>query len=313
VIAAIQELMEHDTAGDPMTGLLWTRKTTRKIADELRGAGIPVSRGTVARLLKELGYSLRVNRKAIARTSHPDRNRQFEQIHKTKSRFRRRGLPIVSVDTKKRELVGKFKNPGVTWERTPTLVNDHDFRSQASGVAIPYGVYDIRANRGSVFVGTSYDTPAFAVDALVRWWKGVGRRRYPNADHLLVLADSGGSNGARNRAWKHQLQTQLCDPLDLAVTVCHFPSGASKWNPTDHRLFSEISKNWSGRPLDSYETVLKYLRTTTTTTGLVVRAALVTRAFPKGQKPTPQEMDSVNLHQHRILPTWNYTIRPTKG
>lgn len=312
MIDVIKELMEHDTAGDPISGLLWTRKTTRKIADELCRAGIQVSRGTAARLLKELDYSLRVNHKKLAGKSHPCRDQQFKQIRRSRIAFRRQGLPVVSVDTKKKELIGQFKNAGVTWEKAPTLVNDHDFRSKAVGIAIPYGVYDIGANRGFVCVGTSHDTPAFAVDSLARWWKSSGRHRYPDADHLLVLADTGGSNGARTRAWKHELQTKFCDSFDIAVTVRHYPAGASKWNPTDHRLFSEISKNWSGRPLDSYETMLNYIRRTTTTTGLVVRAALVRRDFPTGQKFTRQEMEELNLHRHRNLPDWNYTIRPTK-
>jgi len=310
VIAAIEELLEHETAGDPMTGLLWTRKTTRKIAAELRGAGIEISRGTVARLLDKLGYSLRVNHKKRAARSHPNRDQQFEQIRKSRTSFRRQGLPVVSVDTKKKELIGLFKNPGAAWSKVPTLVNDHDFRSQAVGMAIPYGVFDLAANRGDIFVGTSHDTPEFAADVLTRWWKGTGRHRYPDADRLLILADTGGSNGARTRVWKHKLQTRLCDAFGLAVTVRHYPPGASKWNPIEHRLFSEISKNWAGRPLDSYETMLNYIRTTTTTTGLAVRARLVRRHFPKGQTLSPREMEEVNLHPHRTLPAWNYTLRP---
>ena len=238
--------MQHDTAGDACSGLKWTRKTTGKIRDELAKAGIPVSRNTVGRLLKNLGYSLRVNHKKIARGSPETRDRQFRYIAQLKEAYQGQDLPVVSVDTKKKELVGRFKNPGRVWTQTPLLVNDHDFRSEAKGLAVPYGVFDLGANRGRVVVGTSHDTPAFAVDALVDWWVREGRRRYPAADHLLVLADNGGSNGSRVRAWKHALQTKLCDRFGFAVTVCHYPPGASKWNPIEHRMFSEISKNWAG-------------------------------------------------------------------
>jgi hypothetical protein len=203
---------------------------------------------TVARLLKDLTYCLRVNHKRVSRGSGPDRNEQFEYISAQRTRFAQRGLPIVSIDTKKKEMVGNFKNRGTAWQRTPELVNDHDFRSHAEGMATPYGVYDVRANRGAVFVGTSYDTPDFAVDNLVRWWDAEGRDRYPGATELLVLADSGGSNGPRSRVFKYGLQTRLCDAHGIRATLCHYPAGASKWNPIEHRLFSEISKNWAGCP-----------------------------------------------------------------
>jgi hypothetical protein len=313
VIAAIEQLMVHDTAGDPITGLKWTHKTTAKISRELRCARIDISPNTVARLLKGLGYSLRVNHKKIAGKSHPCRDQQFRQISKTRRAFRRDGLPILSVDTKKKELIGQFKNSGVAWQKTPILVKDHDFRSEGIGMAVPYGVLDIEANRGRIFVGTSHDTPAFAVHALAQWWKGEGRRRYPGADHLLVLADSGGSNGARTRAWKHELQTMLCNPFEVAVTVCHYPPGASKWNPIEHRLFSEVSKSWAGHPLLSHETMIKYIRTTTTEAGLAVGATLVDRDFPTGQKVTDGQMQRLNLVHHRTLPVWNYTILPAQS
>lgn len=302
--------MAHDTAGDPITGLKWTRKTTEKIRRALRRTGIAISRNTVARLLKGLGYSLRVNHKKIAGKASPWRDQQFRQITKTRRSFRRNGLPILSVDAKKKEIIGQFKNPGVAWQKTPILVNDHDFRSDGIGMAVPYGVLDIEANRGKIFVGTSHDTPAFAVHALAQWWKGEGRRRYPDAAHLLVLADSGGSNGARTRAWKHEIQTRLCSPFALAVTVCHYPPGASKWNPIEHRLFSEVSKSWAGQPLVSYETMLNYIRTTTTHAGLVVGATLVHRHFPTGQKVTAGQMKRLHLVSHRTLPVWNHTILP---
>ncbi|MGI0028496.1 MAG: ISAzo13 family transposase [Nitrososphaera sp.] len=311
MIRALERLMQHDTAGDPCSGLKWTRKTTGKIRDELAKAGIPVSRSTVGRLLKHLGYSLRVNHKKIARGSPETRDRQFRYIAQLKEAYQGEDLPVVSVDTKKKELVGRFKNPGRVWTQTPLLVNDHDFRSDAKGRAVPYGVFDLGANRGRVVVGTSHDTPAFAVDALVDWWIREGRRRYPAADHLLVLADNGGSNGSRVRAWKYALQTKLCDRFGFAVTVCHYPPGASKWNPIEHRMFSEISKNWAGRPLESFETILKYIRTTQTVTGLRVGATFNPRDYPTGVQIDDHALARINLARHDVLPDWNYTLGPT--
>ena len=260
--------MKHETAGDPMTGLKWTRRTTEKIAEELREIGITVCANTVCKLLRQMGYALRVNHKKLTASSPTDRDEQFGYIANRRESFARRGLPIVSIDTKKKELIGNFKNAGSAWQRKPVLVRDHDFRSDADGIAIPYGVYDVQANLGSLFIGTTHDTPEFAVDNLARWWRYDGRRRHRGATQLLILADGGGSNSCRARAWKHNLQEVLCDRFGLTVTVCHYPTGASKWNPIEHRFFSEISKNWAGKPLDSYETVLNYARSTTTCGGL---------------------------------------------
>jgi hypothetical protein len=310
VIEALGRLMRHDTAGDPCSGLKWTRKTTRKVRRELMKAGIRVSKTTVARLLHEMGYALRVNHKKIARGSPESRDRQFQYIAEMKKLCQDEHLPVVSVDTKKKELVGQFKNPGVVWGKTPILVNDHDFRSDALGLAVPYGVYDLTANRGRVMVGTSHDTAAFAVDALADWWIRDGRGRYPQADHILILADNGGSNGSRIRAWKLALQTKLCDRFALAVTVCHFPPGTSKWNPIEHRLFSAISNNWKGQPLNSYETILRYIRTTRTATGLRVGATLNQRDYPTGLRVDEQALAMLNLAPHDVLPKWNYTIWP---
>ena len=223
--------MAHDTAGDPVSGVKWTRRTTEKIADELASAGIDVSAGTVGKLLKGLGYRLRSNAKKLNRTKDPGRDAQFAYIAAKRETFTKAGLPVVSVDAKHRELVGEFKNPGATWDQEPALVLDHDFPSDASGVALPYGVYDVAANEACVSVGTTHDTADFAVENLARWGDSHGRHRYPDAAELLVLADSGGSNGARCRAYKHGLQHRLADPYGLAVTVCHYPSGASKYNP----------------------------------------------------------------------------------
>jgi hypothetical protein len=237
--------MQHDTAGDPITGIKWSRRTTRKIAEQLAALGIAVSKNTVGRLLKQLHYKLRVNRKQIASSKSPVRNQQFLYIGEQRQRFATQGLPIISVDSKKKELIGNFKNPGAKWNRQPQLVKDHDFRSEAQALATPRGIYDLQANRGAVFVGISHDTPDFAVDMIARWWQHEGRLRYPQAHEIFVLADAGGSNASRCRAWKKALQDRICDPLGLTVTVSHYPPGASKWNPIEHRLFSEISKNGS--------------------------------------------------------------------
>ena len=227
--------MRADTAGDPITGIKWTRRTTHKIAQELQTVGIDVCPNTVAKLLKDLEYRLRVNHKKLSRgsrASRTERDAQFAYIATQRDTFTRAGLPIISIDSKKRELVGNFKNNGATWSRQPTLVNDHDFRSDAKGIALPYGIYDVGANRGYLFIGTSHDTPQCAVDNLAKWRVYHGRRHYPDMTDLLVLADGGGSNGPRNRAWKHALQHRLCDRHGLTVTVCHYPTGASKWNPS---------------------------------------------------------------------------------
>ena len=310
MIIAIEELLTHDVAGDPITGVRWTRRTTEKISEQLRVLDIDVCPRTVARILKDLDYRLRVNHKRVSQGSGADRNEQFEYIADERTRFADRDLPIVSIDTKKRELVGNFKNPGTAWRHTPELVKDHDFRSEAEGIAIPYGIYDVRANRGTVFVGTSHDTADFAVDNLVRWWQSEGRRRYDGAPELLLLADSGGSNGPSLRAFKYGLQTRLVDPHRISVTVCHYPSGASKWNPIEHRLFSEISKNWAGQPLRSYETILNHIRTTKTKTGLSVSAHLVDQEYPRGVKISKDDFTALDIKRHKIQPLRNYTIRP---
>lgn len=310
MIAAIEALMKHETAGDPVSGLKWTRRTTAKIAAELGKLGLAIGRNTVGRLLREMDYSLRANRKKLAGTSDPDRDEQFQYIAVLRDTFEKRDCPVISVDTKKKEMVGLFKNNGALWRQEAIAVNDHDFRSMALGMAIPYGVYDTGANRGTLFVGTSYDTPAFAVDCIERWWRSEGRKRYGDAAGLLILADGGGSNGTRSRVWKRDLQDKLCDRHGLSVTVSHYPPGTSKWNPIEHRLFSEISKNWAGRPLDSYEAILKYARTTTTATGLTVRAYLITKPYKKSQKVSDKRMKELNLDKHAVLPKWNYTLRP---
>ncbi len=306
----IEFLLEYDTAGDPITGLKWSRRTTAKVALALGDFGIHVSATTVARLLQTMGYSLRVNHKQLATDASPDRNEQFLYISDLRDRFQRRRLPIISIDTKKRELVGPFKNPGARWDYAPRLVNDHDFRSDATGVAIPHGIYDVLANRGCVTVGVSHDTPAFAARAIARWWQHDGRVRYPQARRLLLLGDTGGSNSCRTRAWKTELQFQLADVFGLTLTVAHYPTGASKWNPIEHRLFSEISKNWAGEPLDSYQKILRFIRSTRTASGLSVTAHLDRRHYSTGVEPTPGQLQALHLQPADVLPKWNYTLSP---
>jgi hypothetical protein len=301
--------MEHETAGDPITGLKWTRRTTQSVAAQLAKLGIRVDAKTVGRLLKELGYSLRVNSKKISSGSGPDRNEQFETINALREHFSSRGVPILSVDTKKKELIGNFKNSGAVWDTEPIAVHDHDFRSLGDGVAVPYGIYDVCANKGSVFIGTSSDTPEFAVNSLDKWLRYDGRQRYRNVNELLILADCGGSNGYRCRAWKLGLQN-LADKTGITVHVSHYPPGASKWNPIEHRLFSEISKNWAGRPLDSLDTIKNYISTTKTASGLRVKAYIDKNLYRKSVKVADSEMSRLNIVKNESLPKWNYALAP---
>ena len=300
-----------------MHGLKWTRRATRKIARELRRLKIRIGASTVSRLLKEMGFSLLVNHKRLE-SGNPNppprriRNRQFVYIGRKREEFASRGYPVISVDAKKKEMIGNFKNPGRSWEEEPSQVMDHDFRSDAKGMAIPYGIYDPARNHGFVVVGTSHETPAFATQAVVLWWRSCGRRMYARTKELLILADCGGGNGARSRGWKYHLQHKLCNRFGLKVTTCHYPPGASKWNPIEHRLFSEISKNWAGKPLVSYETVVKYIRRTTTSRGLKVRACLLRKTYAKGEALSDRDMKQVVLTHHKTLPQWNYTLTPSR-
>ena len=302
--------MATEAAGSPMGGLRWMRRSPGKLAAQLTREGLAISASTVRRLLKQHRFSLRVNRKCLAHTRHPDRDPQFQRIAALRRQCAAEGVPLISVDTKKKELVGLFKQAGRTWEQTSPRVNDHDFPSDAEGRAVPYGIHDLHANRGSVFVGDSADTPQFAVDCIETWWRTERPARYPHARRLVILADSGGSNGCRPRAWKYALQHTLCNPHGLRVTVAHFPTGCSKWNPIEHRLFSFISLNWAGRPLDSFETILKYIRTTTTQTGLQVTATRITKQYAKGTRISDEQMAALALFPARELPKWNYEIRP---
>lgn len=320
--------MKYETAGDPMTGLLWTKKTRQKIADELSKGGIVVSATTVGKILKDLKYSLKCNSKKVAnggrkltKEQKKAADDQFAHIAKMRKHFAERGLPILSCDTKKKELIGDFKNPGTRYRQQADLVNDHDFASYAVGRALPYGIYDEVRNEGFVYVGqalwdhkdkrfTSHDTPEFAAESVARWWKDYGSRRYPGSKELLLLVDAGGSNGYRPRMWKFKLFSNVSTELGLTVTVCHYPPGKSKWNPVEHRLFGEISKCWAGTPLRTFETVLKYIRRTATKTGLTVMARLVTKTYRTGQVPTKKDFARVEIKHHDVLPAWNYTIAP---
>ncbi|MGH8525341.1 MAG: ISAzo13 family transposase [Gammaproteobacteria bacterium] len=308
---AIERIMEENTAGDPMSLLRWTNKSTAAIAGALTRQGHPASDETVRRRLRELGYSLQGNMKTLEGESPVERDAQFRYINGQVKRFLRRHAPVLSVDTKKKERVGAFKNSGRTWRPRgdPVEVNIYDYPSLGLGTAIPYGAYDLQRNEGFVNVGVSHDTAEFAVESVRRWWKFFGRRHYPTVTALLLCADGGGSNGSRNRAWKFHLQ-QLADELGLDVTVCHYPPGTSKWNKIEHRMFSFISLNWKGHPLVSYETVVNLIGSTRTQTGLRVKATLDSREYEAGVKITDQDMDRVNLRPHRTHPQWNYTIAP---
>ncbi len=294
-----------------MTSQIWVRSSLRSIRDRLAAVGHPVSAPTVGRLLKDLGYSLRVNSKKIeASSNHPDRDQQFDYIAVQRAAFTVAKLPILSIDAKKKELVGDFKNAGRAWVLEPTAVNVHDFPGDALGRAVPYGVYDLANNRGLIYLGTSGDTPAFAADAIAAWWQADGQVSWPSSDHFLLLADAGGSNSCRTRAWKERLQVQICDRFGLTVTVCHYPTGCSKWNPIERRLFSHISHNWAGVPLRTWDTLLAFIRGTTTAPGLTVQAIFQDGDYPTGQTVSDAEMAALRIEPHAICPQWNYTIRP---
>ncbi len=304
----LELLMGESTAGDPMRLLKWTTKSLRSIAEELSQRGHPVSHTTVHRLLRELDYSLWGNRRSIEGKQHPQRDAQFRYLYQQVKRCLRAKIPVISVDTKKKELVGAFHNKGRRWGKSQRLVNTYDFPSLAEGRAYPYGVYDEVQNEGFVNVGVSHDTAEFAVESIDRWWRMLGRRRYPNVNKLLITADGGGSNGSRNRLWRYGLQ-QFANRHGLAVTVCHFPPGTSKWNKVEHRLFSQISVTWRGEPLVSYETIINFISSTTTKSGLKVTAELDTYEYETGKKITDQQMQNVSIRPHDTHPSWNYTIQ----
>lgn len=311
LLAALEALVEPVTRGDPESPLRWTCKSTSKLAAELTRQKHPVSDRTVATLLKQAGYSLQANRKAREGASHPDRNAQFEYLNESVQRFHRRGQPAISVDTKKKELVGDFKNGGREWrpQGQPEEVRVHDFQDKTLGKAIPYGVYDILNNQGWVNVGIDHDTAQFAVNSIRRWWTQMGQRRFPRASELLITADGGGSNSSRSRLWKLSLQ-RLADELGLKLFVCHFPPGTSKWNKIEHRLFSFITQNWRGKPLVSHQAIVKLIASTTTRNGLVVKAALDTQHYDTKIQVSNEELARVRLKPHEFHGEWNYTISP---
>lgn len=302
-------MVEPVTGGNPMTTDKYVRRSLQTLSDELADWSHQASPNTIAGLLRGLEYNLHVNVKRFTGPPHPDRNRQFEYIEKMKALFQAEGWPILSVDSKKKELIGNFKNDGETWCASGTEVNAHDFLTDAECRAVPYGLYDVLANLGHVVVGASADTPAFAVAAVRSWWWRIGSKRYPDVGALLLLADAGGSNGCRPRLWKYCLQ-DLADRYGLMVTVCHYPTGASKWNPVEHRLFGPISTNWAGIPLQTPDVMLSCIRGTTTQTGLRVTAEWCEQIYSKGVKVSRNEMDSIQLMRHDVCPQWNYSIAP---
>jgi hypothetical protein len=314
LVPALRALVEPDERGDPMSPLRWTVKSTRALADELARRGHKVSADTVADLLREEGFSLQGNAKTIEGTRHPDRDAQFRYINEQVKAHQGAGDPVISVDTKKKELVGEFKNAGRQWrpKGQPAAVRTHDFPSDSAGSAIPYGIYDVTANAGWVNVGTDHDTAAFAVESIRRWWKAAGSSDYPAARRLLITADAGGSNGYRTRAWKTSLAA-LAAETGLEITCCHFPPGTSKWNKVEHRLFSHITMNWRGRPLTSHDVVINSITATTTRTGLTVQARLDDGTYPTGVKVSNAQMAALPVSRHPFHGDWNYTLHPAAG
>ena len=328
MIEKIEELMKYETAGDPISGLLWTRKTREKIADELAEIDIKVGATSVGNILKKLNYSLKCNSKKVSNggrklTKEEElmRDEQFKYIAKMRSEFIEKKLPVISVDTKKKELIGNFKNPGTRYKKGSDLVNDHDFNKYAKGKVFPYGLFDELRYEGFVYVGQSLwdqkekgfgsrETPEFAAESIAKYWKDYGIKRYQNSNEILILADAGGSNGYRPRMWKYKIYEQLATKYGMHVTVCHYPPGASKWNHVEHKLFSEISKNWKGTPLRTFETVLKYIRTTKTKTGLTVKARSVKKIYKTGKSVPNEVFKDIKIRQHEVFPDWNYTISP---
>jgi hypothetical protein len=304
-------LVEPLTRGDPMSPLRWTCLSTRNLAEELTRQGHPVSPRTVGRLLSADGYSLQSNRKTKEGTSHPDRNAQFEYINSTVKRFQRNGQPVISVDTKKKELIGEFRNGGREWrpKGDPEFVMVHDFIDKEMGKAIPYGVFDVNENKGWVSVGIDHDTAHFAAEAIRRWWKKMGVRRYRTAKELLIIADGGGSNGSRCRLWKLALQ-ELANQIGMSIHVCHFPPGTSKWNKIEHRMFCHITQNWRGRPLISHEVVIQLIANTTTAAGLKIRAELDSGSYPTGIKVSDEELAALKIKRAKFHGEWNYALSP---
>jgi len=313
LLADLNCLIEPVTRGDPESPLRWTCKSTYKIAEALQAQGHRISQRSVYTILKDWGYSLQSNRKREEGTQHPDRDAQFRHINRVVKRFQRRAQPVISVDAKKKENIGNFANAGREWEKSkqPRTVNTYDFPDKDKGKACPYGVFDLAHNEGWMNVGISHDTAEFAVESIRRWWKRMGQPRYPRATELLITADGGGSNGYRTRLWKRELQ-RLADELGLRIQICHFPPGTSKWNKIEHRMFSFVTKNWRGRPLDSLATVVNLIANTTTEAGLHIEADVDGHIYEKGIAVSDEEMNSLNIKRDKFHGEWNYTIRPHK-
>jgi hypothetical protein len=311
LLSDLQGLVEPTTRGDPQAPLLWTSRSLRNLAEALQAMGHRIGHNVVADLLRQLNYSLQGNRKTREGSNTPDRDAQFHYINAQVTAALEAGGPEISVDTKKKELVGDFKNAGreLRTKGDPEPVRVHDFKIPELGRAVPYGVYDIAGNAGWVSVGIDHDTASFAVNAIRRWWQSMGRGRYPEARSLLITADCGGSNGSRVRLWKHELQA-LADELRLTITVCHLPPGTSKWNKIEHRLFSFITQNWRGKPLVSYQTIVQLIAATTTRTGLNVKSEIDNATYPAGIKVSDRDMAAINITPHQFHGEWNYTIRP---
>jgi transposase len=311
VVKELEQLVDPATRGDPMSPLRWTSKSTAKLAEELRQRGFAISARTVGRLLHEQDYSLQSNRKTREGAAHPDRDAQFQYISQQTQAFQQRGAPVISVDTKKKELVGDFKNGGREWQPkgTPEQVRTHDFPDKELGKAIPYGVYDVTSNQGWVSVGTDHDTAEFAMETIRRWWRRMGSKSYPGAGELLILADGGGSNGSRTKLWKMVLQ-KLADETGIAISVCHFPPGTSKWNKIEHRMFCHITENWRGKPLVSHEVIVNLLGKTTTQKGLKIRAELDRQTYPTGIKIAKADLAELMIEKSEFHGEWNYRISP---
>jgi hypothetical protein len=311
IVDVLESLVDPVTRGDPESPLRWTSKSTRKLADELSAGGYRISPQKVGELLHARGYSLQATHKTLEGSSHPDRNEQFELINARVDAYQARGAPVISVDTKKKELVGDFKNDGREWqpEGKPVPVRVHDFIDEKLGKAIPYGVYDLGQNEAWVNVGVDHDTPEFAVESIARWWRYMGKKTYPNATELLITADGGGSNGYRSRGYKAHLQN-LADRTGLSIGVSHFPPGTSKWNKIEHRLFCHITENWRGRPLVDHETIVNLIGSVRTSQGLVVKAKLDLRSYPTGTVISDEQLASINIVRDEFHGEWNYTILP---
>ena len=313
LLTALEQLVEPVTRGDPESPLRWTCKSVRNIADSLKKEGYDVSHQTVASILHSFEYSLQGNKKTKEGEDHPDRDKQFKYINKIVKKFLRENSPVISVDTKKKELVGSYKNAGKEWEvkGAPIKVNGHDFPDPNVPKAVPYGVYDIGNNTGWVNVGINADTAEFAVNSIKYWWETIGKKRYSKSNSLLICADAGGSNGYRSHLWKKELQ-EFCDAEKIKISVCHFPPGTSKWNKIEHRLFSFISMNWRGEPLLTYQTIISLISSTKTKTGLTVKARLDKKIYKKGIKVSKDEMNLLNIVGDKFHGEWNYSVKPRK-